>query len=48
MKKPKRQKARESRQSDLVDSANMYWFFLVPTEHEAFIDVVTSNQGAGL
>lgn len=33
------------RQSDVVDSANMYWFFLVPKEHEKIIDTVTNNQG---
>lgn len=33
------------RQSDLVDSANMYWFFLVPQDQEQFIDQVTNNQG---
>jgi len=33
------------RQRDLVDSANMYWFFLVPTYDEKFIDEATNNQG---
>ena len=34
------------RQTDLVDSANMYWFFLVPENQEFQIDQVTNNQGA--
>ena len=33
------------RQKDLVDSANMYWFFLVPTEREHHFDMYTNNQG---
>lgn len=35
------------RQRDLVDSANMYWFFLVPKDSESLIDIVTNNQGEG-
>lgn len=35
------------RQSDVVDSANMYWFFLCPKSHEAILDRITCNQGAG-
>jgi hypothetical protein len=35
------------RQKDLVDSANMYWFFLVPEHEEKYIDLVTNNQGVG-
>lgn len=33
------------RQKDLVDSANMYWFFLIPTEREHHFDMYTNNQG---
>lgn len=35
------------RQSDVVDSANMYWFFLVPKGQEAIIDQATNNRGEG-
>lgn len=34
------------RQSDLVDSANMYWFFLIPEEKTRFFDLMTNNGGA--
>lgn len=34
------------RQKDVVDSANMYWFFLVPEGQENLIDKATNNQGA--
>lgn len=34
------------RQRDLVDSANMYWFFLVPESDERIIDLATNNQGS--
>lgn len=33
------------RESDVVDSANMYWFFIVPLESEALIDRATNNKG---
>lgn len=35
------------RQKDVVDSANMYWFFLVDQADEKTIDVKTNNQGSG-
>ncbi len=33
------------KQKDLVDSANMYWFFLVPESEEEWIHKATNNQG---
>lgn len=33
------------RQKDVVDSANMYWFFLIPKDIEFVIDAGTNNQG---